>query len=100
MGNVASILDSLPDDERAEIEAAIAAPTPKAPRALSMRVSKKGCMSVYGVHTRFPVTLYANQWARLLDFADNIRDFLASEPTHTHEIDGVATEVSLSLRKS
>ena len=41
-------------------------------RALSMKVSQKGTLSVYGLG-RFPVALYKEQWARLLDAADDIR---------------------------
>ena len=36
---------------------------------LSFRVSEKGAVSVYGLG-RFPVTLYKEQWGRLLDMAD------------------------------
>ena len=42
---------------------------------LSMKVSPKGALSLYGMG-RFPVTLYKEQWARLLDAADDIRTFL------------------------
>jgi hypothetical protein len=44
-------------------------------RGLSLRVSEKGALSVYGLG-RFPVTLYKEQWAKLLDMADEIRGFL------------------------
>ena len=44
-------------------------------RALSMKVSQKGALSVYGLG-RFPVTLYKGQWTRLLAAADEIRTFL------------------------
>jgi hypothetical protein len=44
-------------------------------RGLSFRVSEKGALSVYGLG-RFPVTLYKEQWAKLLDVADEIRAFL------------------------
>jgi len=40
-----------------------------------MKVSEKGGVSVYGLG-RFPVTLYKEQWNRLLDIADDIRAFL------------------------
>ena len=40
-----------------------------------MKVSQKGALSVYGLG-RFPVTLYKQQWSRLLDAADDIRTFL------------------------
>lgn len=41
----------------------------------SLRVSEKGGVSVYGLG-RFPVTLYKEQWQRLLDMADEIRAFI------------------------
>jgi hypothetical protein len=42
---------------------------------LSMRVSEKGGLSVYGLG-RFPVTLYREQWEKLLGMADEIRRFI------------------------
>jgi len=42
---------------------------------LRMKVSEKGALSVYGLG-RFPVTLYKEQWIRLLDYADEIKSFL------------------------
>ena len=42
---------------------------------LRLKVSEKGGLSLYGLG-RFPVTLYKEQWVRLLDFADEIRAFL------------------------
>jgi hypothetical protein len=44
-------------------------------RAISLKVSEKGGLSVYGLG-RFPVTLYKEQWAKLLDMADDIRAFM------------------------
>jgi hypothetical protein len=38
-------------------------------------VSEKGALSVYGLG-RFPVTLYKEQWVKLLDLADEIRTFI------------------------
>jgi hypothetical protein len=46
-------------------------------RAISMKVSEKGGLSVYGLG-RFPVTLYKEQWTRLLDMSDDIRTFIAA----------------------
>ncbi len=43
--------------------------------SLEFRVGEKGGVSVYGLG-RFPVTLYYEQWIRLLDAADNLRAFL------------------------
>lgn len=44
-------------------------------RGVSMKVSEKGGLSVYGLG-RFPVTLYKEQWTKLLDMADDIRAFI------------------------
>jgi hypothetical protein len=42
---------------------------------LSMRVSEKGALSIYGMG-RFPVTLYKEQWLKLLGIADEIKQFI------------------------
>ena len=44
-------------------------------RKLTLKVSEKGAVSLYGMG-RFPVTLYGQQWERLLGEADQIRAFL------------------------
>jgi hypothetical protein len=44
---------------------------------LRMKVSEKGALSIYGMG-RFPVTLYKEQWLRLLDKSDDIREFIAA----------------------
>lgn len=44
-------------------------------RGTSLKVSEKGGLSVYGLG-RFPVTLYKEQWTKLLDMAEDIRAFL------------------------
>lgn len=46
-------------------------------RELSFKVSVKGALSVYGLG-RFPVTLYKEQWHRLLGRVDDLRAFLAA----------------------
>ncbi len=43
--------------------------------ALYCKVSEKGAVSVYGLQ-RMPVTLYVEQWTRLLDFSDDLKSFL------------------------
>lgn len=48
-----------------------------AARGISLKVSEKGGVSVYGLG-RFPITLYKEQWAKLLDMADEIRAFLVA----------------------
>lgn len=44
---------------------------------ISMKVSEKGALSIYGMG-RFPVTLYKEQWLKLLDLSDDIRKFIAA----------------------
>ncbi len=44
-------------------------------RGMSLKVSEKGALSVYGLG-RFPVTLYKEQWLKLLELADDIRAFI------------------------
>jgi len=66
------------DALQAEVErlkAENAALKAQATRSVSIKVSEKGGVSVYGLG-RFPVTLYKEQWAKLLDMADDIRAFL------------------------
>ena len=46
------------------------------PKALSLKVSQKGAVSVYGLG-RFPVTLYPGQMARLLSIKEEIETFIA-----------------------
>jgi hypothetical protein len=47
---------------------------------LYCKVSPKGAISVYGLQ-RMPVTLYVEQWERLLDFTGPIREFIAQHAT-------------------
>jgi hypothetical protein len=44
-------------------------------KGVSMKVSEKGGVSIYGLG-RFPVTLYQEQWLKLLEMADDIRSFI------------------------
>jgi hypothetical protein len=44
-------------------------------RGITLKVSEKGGVSVYGLG-RFPVTLYKDQWTRLLDMSQEIRAFI------------------------
>lgn len=48
-----------------------------ASRGITMKVSEKGALSIYGMG-RFPVTLYKEQWLRLLDMSEEIRNFIKS----------------------
>lgn len=59
------------------LEAENAALKKTAGRGLSLKVSTKGALSVYGLG-RFPVTLYAGQWEKLLGSSDSIKNFIES----------------------
>ena len=48
----------------------------KTTRVTSIRVSEKGGVSVYGLG-RFPVTLYKEQWLKLLDMVEELKGFIA-----------------------
>jgi hypothetical protein len=48
-----------------------------ATRGVSIKVSEKGGVSVYGLG-RFPITLYQEQWLKLLDMSDELRAFIAA----------------------
>jgi hypothetical protein len=58
----------------------------KASSNARMKVSEKGALSVYGMG-RFPVTLYKEQWLKLLDMADDIRAFIAANDSALKEKD-------------
>ena len=66
------------DDEKAELER-VKAENERlrrtASRGMSIKVSEKGGVSVYGLG-RFPVTLYKEQWEKLLDMSDELRAFI------------------------
>jgi hypothetical protein len=68
------------DDLKAEIDRLRkeneALKQPAARGTLTMKVSEKGALSVYGMG-RFPVTLYKEQWTKLLGIADQITKFIA-----------------------
>ncbi|MCJ7642719.1 MAG: hypothetical protein MUO29_12585 [Desulfobacterales bacterium] len=62
------------DDMKAELErlrAENAALKKTSARGLSLKVSEKGALSVYGMG-RFPVTLYKEQWLKLFEMSEDI----------------------------
>ena len=73
------------NQSRAELEAELArlkaeqeilkAALKDQPRTLSCKVSEKGAVSVYGMG-RFPVTLYATQWAKISEFMPQVQEFI------------------------
>ena len=74
------ILQKVASGEISPDEAAKLIKTTAPPRGtLYCKVSEKCAISVYGLQ-RMPVTLYAEQWERLLGFADTIREFIKDHP--------------------
>ena len=72
------------DDQQAEIER-LRAENERLKKTghakLAMKVSEKGALSVYGMG-RFPVTLYKEQWLRLLAMAEEIKTFIEANDGH------------------
>ena len=67
---------------------------------IRMKVSEKGAVSIYGMG-RFPVTLYKEQWLKLLDMSDDIRAFITANEAQLktkHKINSVPAEKNNSGR--
>jgi hypothetical protein len=76
--SLSSRLKTMPEPTYEELKARLAELEKQGQRrsgSLDFRVGEKGGVSVYGLG-RFPVTLYYEQWIRLLDAADKLREFL------------------------
>lgn len=70
---------STEDDLKAEVaalKAEMEALKVRTSKGISLKVSEKGAVSVYGMG-RFPVTLYKEQWLKLLDMNEDLRRFIA-----------------------
>jgi len=76
-----TVLNTMPTDEELQAEIARlraeneALKKPASRGQMFLKVSEKGALSVYGLG-RFPVTLYREQWEKLLGMADQIRQFI------------------------
>lgn len=44
---------------------------------LRLKVSEKGAVSLYGINSRFPITLYRSQWVRVISMVPQIEKFMA-----------------------
>jgi hypothetical protein len=71
----------------AELEAENTRLKEKGPRSLTLKVSEKGGVSLYGMG-KFPVTLYKEQWIKVLDFADEIRKFIQDNDSRLKKKEG------------
>jgi hypothetical protein len=72
---VVSMADADIQAELERLRAENAALKGSATKGATLKVSEKGGVSVYGLG-RFPVTLYKEQWQKLLDMAEDIRAFI------------------------
>src|SRR5262245_66234329 len=71
-GRTTTMADDALQAEVERLRAENAALKARTTRGVSIKVSEKGGVSVYGLG-RFPVTLYKEQWIKLLDMADELR---------------------------
>ncbi len=69
-------MSELTDSEREELEALRKEKAMKVKGGLSLKVSQKGALSLYGMG-RFPVTLYKEQWLKVIEYAETIKNFIA-----------------------
>lgn len=72
-----SIALQLAEKSQAELLAIIAQMQQASQRKLTLKVSEKGAVSLYGLG-RFPVTLYGSQWERLIGEVEHIKGFLVA----------------------
>ena len=63
------------DEQTTAVAEAPAPEKAKKPAKVTLKVSEKGALSVYGLG-RFPVTLYKEQWVRLMEASEEIKAFL------------------------
>lgn len=68
--------DHLSEDEKKELLQLRAEKEAKENRELTLKISQKGAVSLYGLG-RFPVTLYKEQWEKVFPFVDKIKSFIA-----------------------
>ncbi len=68
--------DELSIDERAELEALRKEKGKSGKKGLYLQVSQKGAVSLYGMG-RFPVTLYKEQWLKVIAHMEVIQQFIA-----------------------
>lgn len=76
--------------------------TERAPGKLYCKTSRKGALSVYGLNTQFPVSLYAEQWERLFSFREQIEAHIAADKPQRIEAekdkDGKVGKVAVTVR--
>jgi hypothetical protein len=68
-------MSDLADSDREELEAFRREKAMKVKGGLSLKVSQKGALSLYGMG-RFPVTLYKEQWLKVIEYSETIKNFI------------------------
>jgi len=68
-------MSELSASEREELEMLRKEKVMKEKGGLSLKVSQKGAVSLYGLG-RFPVTLYKEQWLKVIEYLENIKSFI------------------------
>ncbi len=58
-------------------------------KQIRLKVSPKGALSIYGINTRFPVTLYKNQWLTIFEHQDLIMQFLDENDSELSSKDNI-----------
>ncbi len=58
--------------------------------SLFCKVSEKGAISIYGLQSRFPVTLYVEQWTRLIEFVPDLKAFMTENDSKLKRKDAAA----------
>jgi hypothetical protein len=64
----------------ADLKAQLESERASAKKPITLQVSKKGGVSLYGIR-RFPITFYLEEWNRILDMEGEIRKFLEQHET-------------------
>ena len=87
---MSQVLPDLSTMDRGALEALVSGMAAKLARAsnrkMTLKVSEKGALSVYGLG-RFPVTLYRGQWAKLLAAKEEIETFIQDNGDRLSEKD-------------
>ncbi len=69
------VLEAVAAGKLSPIEAAKMISTPGPAQPLRCKVSEKQALSVYGLNRQWPVTLYVEQWERLIAFIPQLQEF-------------------------
>lgn len=75
MSNDTKIAEMMAEIEKLKAQNAQLQAKVQSPPKLTLKISEKGAVSLYGVG-RFPVSMYAEQWTKVLDMADEIKGFI------------------------